>query len=50
MSATLWPPKRRTPFGAYYFEVEIQGTVYPFKSCGGLKRRVKRILTVRTRH
>ncbi len=37
MSATLWPPKRRTPFGAYYFEVEIQGTVYPFKTCSGLK-------------
>jgi len=37
MSATLWPTNRRTPFGAYYFEVEIQGTVYPFKSCSGLK-------------
>ena len=32
-----WPPDRRTPFGAYYFEVEIEGSVYPFKSCGGLK-------------
>jgi len=37
MSGTLWPPKRRTPFGAYYFEVEIEGTVYPFKTCSGLK-------------
>ncbi len=36
-SSNLWPPERRTAFGAYYFEVEIQGTVYPFKSCGGLK-------------
>jgi phage tail-like protein len=37
MSGNHWPPERRTPFGAYYFEVEIKGTVYPFKSCGGLK-------------
>jgi phage tail-like protein len=36
-NSNLWPPQRRTPFGAYYFEVEIQGQVYPFKSCSGLK-------------
>lgn len=36
-NSNIWPPKRRTPFGAYYFEVEISGVVYPFKSCGGLK-------------
>ena len=36
-SSNLWPPNRRTPFGAYYFEVEVEGTVYPFKSCSGLK-------------
>jgi phage tail-like protein len=32
-----WPPNRRSAFGAYYFQVELQGTVYPFKSCAGLK-------------
>ena len=38
MSGTnLWPPQRRTPFPSYYFEVEIEGQVYPFKSCSGLK-------------
>jgi phage tail-like protein len=25
------------PFGAYFFEVEINGNVYPFRSCSGLK-------------
>jgi phage tail-like protein len=34
--SNLWPPKRRTPFPAYYFEVEIEGQVFPFKSCSGL--------------
>ncbi len=35
--SNLWPPNRRTPFPSYYFEVEIEGRVYPFKSCSGLK-------------
>jgi phage tail-like protein len=35
--SNLWPPQRRTPFPSYYFEVEIEGQVYPFKSCSGLK-------------
>src|SRR6185295_3583941 len=35
--SNLWPPKRRTPFPSYYFEVEIEGQVFPFKSCSGLK-------------
>lgn len=35
--SNFWPPNRRTPFGSYYFEVEIQGQVFPFKSCSGLK-------------
>jgi len=37
MSGNLWPPQRRTPFPAFYFEVEIEGQVFPFKSCSGLK-------------
>ena len=28
---------RRSPFPAYYFEIEIKGIVYPFKSASGLK-------------
>ncbi len=28
---------RTTPFGAFSFEVQINGTVYPFKSASGLK-------------
>lgn len=37
MNAQLLPPHRTKPFGAYYFEVEINGITYPFKSCSGLK-------------
>jgi phage tail-like protein len=29
--------QRRSPLPAYYFQVEINGIVYPFKSCSGLK-------------
>jgi phage tail-like protein len=29
--------KRQEAFGAYYFKVEIEGQVYPFRSCSGLK-------------
>jgi phage tail-like protein len=31
------PEANKAPFGAYYFEVEIEGCVYPFRSCSGLK-------------
>ena len=31
------PGQRRTPFPAYYFEVEIDGGTFFFKSCSGLK-------------
>jgi phage tail-like protein len=29
--------QRKAPFAAYYFEVEINGVIYPFRSCSGLK-------------
>lgn len=37
VAVSAQPDQRRSPLPAYYFEVEISGTVYPFKSCSGLK-------------
>ena len=35
------PGKRKEAFPAFHFEVDIDGTAYPFRSCSGVKSETK---------